>query len=83
MFNFFEGSFVKMIALSWILSVGVFFISCYFFYDKSRFFNSVGDFFIELSIIKRTKTILLSYAFIAIFVGIVGIIWEFFIVRYG
>ena len=60
------------IALGWSSLLSIMFFSCYLFYDKSQFIRAIADFFISFSLIKRTKTILLSYGFICLIVSLAG-----------
>ncbi len=68
-----DNNIFKYIALTWIIFIGCLFFITYIFYEKSNIFKAIGDFFINFSFVKRTKTILLSYGFLCIFVGIVGL----------
>jgi len=56
----------------WLIFLGGFLIVTYFFADKNKFLGAVAIFFVSFSVIKRTKTILLSYATLLILVGLFG-----------
>lgn len=53
--------------------LGVFFAVCYSFYDRAAFFKNIGNFFIQFSFTKRSKSILLSYAVICFTVCVLGL----------
>jgi multisubunit Na+/H+ antiporter MnhB subunit len=63
-----------MFASYWLIFIGMLFISIYIMYDKHKLFRSIGDFFIAFSFVKRTKTILISYGFLFIFIGVMMIL---------
>lgn len=64
----------NIIAFTWILLIGILFILSYLLYDKNRILKAFGDFFIQFSFIKRTKTILLSYGLLAILIWLLWLI---------
>jgi len=63
-----------MVASYWLIFIGMMLIVTYLLYDKSKLFRSIGDFIIAFSFVKRTKTILISYAFLFMFVGVMMIL---------
>jgi len=72
--TFFHNEKIMMLFSLWLVAFGLFLILSYFLADKNRFFSGVANCFILFSIIKRTKTILLSYAALAILIGLIGLI---------
>lgn len=68
---------MMIVASAWVIVVGVFFIATYFLYGRLRAFTSIGNFFIRFSFIKRTRTILLSYGLLTLFIGLMGLLASF------
>ena len=65
---------LNIVASSWVIFLGLNLIVCYFMYERNRIYHSIGNFLIAFSIIKRTKTIILGYGLLALFVGCVGLL---------
>jgi hypothetical protein len=51
-------------------------IVTYFKYDSNRFFRIIGDIFIKISFVKRTKKDLLVFAVIPFFIGLMFLIFR-------
>ena len=62
-----------LIGACWVVLLGVFFVLTYVLYERSPTLHSIGDFFIKFSFLKRTKSILLGYGFLAITIGLLGL----------
>jgi len=75
--DLFHNKLFDYIAVSWVFMLAIFFITCYLGYDKNVLLKNISNIFIEFSIIRRTKTILVSYALICLFVGVIGVIWMY------
>jgi len=63
-----------MIGSGWMIFCGMFLLFTYIKFDKSEFFNKVGQSVIDFSFIKRNKKVLISYGIMLIFVGIMAIL---------
>jgi len=72
--HFMDNKFTMLFISIWILLFGAFFIILYLFHDRNTFLNKLGNVIIELSFIKRTKLILLSYGLLALFIGLIGML---------
>jgi len=76
LFDLMHSKTVLMIFSVWLILIGGMFTLSYLFADKNRFFRSIANFFIAFSFIKRTKSILLSYAVLATLIGLIGLFFS-------
>ena len=69
-----DNNFVILLFSIWIVVIGIFFVITFLLYDRISVFKKIGNIFIEFSLIKRTKLILLSYGCLALFIGVIGLL---------
>jgi len=76
LFDLMYSNTVLQIFSIWLIFMGGIFLLSYLLSDKNRFFRSIANFFIAFSFIKRTKSILLSYAVLATLIGLIGLFFS-------
>ena len=76
LFDLLHGEIAILILSSWIIFAGFIVLMTYFFRDKNMLFKYISDFLISFSFVKRTNTILLSYASLLFIIGLVGLIFS-------
>ena len=74
--DFTHNSKVILFCSLWLLVLGFIVLGSYFLKDKNVFFKSIADFLISFSFVKRTKSILISYSFLLLFLGLIGVVFS-------